>query len=171
MEENSKQLKIVFLDVDGVLNCMNTIDRIDGYIGIEDNKVTYLKKIIDETAAKIVLVSTWKEFWHKKPYKIYQDNLANYLDKKLSRQGLKVVDKTSEPYDLRKRGQGILDYLNTLKSYGLDVYSYVILDDLMFDYRKTNLYKNLIKTNYRSGLKLEHVKKAIEILNNKKGEN
>ena len=170
MESNKEQLKIIFLDVDGVLNCESTIDRIDGYTGIEDNKVKYLKDIADKTSAKIVLVSTWKEYWYKIPHKRSQDAMANYLDKKLSKQGLTIVDKTYEGYDLNKRGQGILDYLHLLNSFGLKVDSFVIIDDLLFDYRKTKLVKNLVKTNYRTGLKPKHVKKAIEILNNKKEE-
>lgn len=166
MEGKTNQLKIIFLDVDGVLNCKNTTDRINGYQGIEDKKVSFLKDIVEETSAKIVLISTWKEHWHKHPYKVFQDNMANYLDQKLAKQGLRIVDKTNEGYDLRKRGQGILDYLSLIKRYGLEVNNYVILDDLIFDYKKTKLNQNLVKTNYQSGLKLEHVKKAIEILNN-----
>lgn len=151
-----------------MLNCKTTTDTCCGYKGIEDNKVKYLKQIVDATNAKIVLVSTWKEYWYKNPYKIFQDSLANYLDKKLLKYGLRIVDKTNEPYDLRKRGQGILDYLSLLKTYGLNIDNYVIIDDLIFDYKKRNVDNHLVKTNYRTGLKQEHVKKAIEILNNKK---
>ena len=79
------KLKIIFLDVDGVLNCKSTPDRCYGYIGIEDEKVNHLKRIVEETSAKIVLISSWKEYWKKNPYKSHQDCLANYLDKKLAK--------------------------------------------------------------------------------------
>lgn len=166
---NNNKVNIIFLDVDGVLNCNTTIDRCDGYIGIEDQKVSYLKEIVEATKAKIVLVSSWKEFWHRNPSnKLFQDNLANYLDNKLAKQGLKIVDKTYDAYGPINRGEGVLDYLWLLKRREVEVNNYVILDDLPFDYLKTKLTKKLIKTNPKKGLQPKHVKKAIEILNNNK---
>lgn len=148
-----------------MLNCNTTTDTCGRYIGIEDKKVSYLKQIIDETNAKIVLVSTWKEYWHKEPLKKHQDILANYLDNKLAKQGLYIVDKTNDYHGLISRGAGIQEYLWYLKTNEIEVNNYVILDDLPFDYLKTKLSKNLVKTNYeKGGLKPHHVKKAIEIL-------
>lgn len=149
-----------------MLNCHTTTDTVGGYIGIEDQKVSYLKQIVDATNSKIVLVSTWKEFWHKKPNKKYQDALANYLDNKLAKQGLKIVDKTNDYHGLISRGAGIQEYLWMLKTYDIPVNNYVILDDLPFDYLKVKLSKNLVQTDYeKGGLKPNHVKRAIEILN------
>ena len=169
IETNSSGINIIFLDVDGVLNCKETTDRCDRYIGIDDKKINYLKQIVDQTAAKIVLVSTWKEFWFKNPHmKAYQDNLANYLDEKLAKQGLSIVDKINDGHGFGSRGTGIKNYLAKLKFYEIEVNNYVILDDLPFDYLKVKLTKNLIRTSYdKGGLKLSHVKKAINILNNK----
>lgn len=48
--------KLLFLDVDGVLNSM---DNGDGDT-IEDSKVLLLKTIIDKTGAKIVISSSWR---------------------------------------------------------------------------------------------------------------
>lgn len=133
------------------------------YIGIENQKVSFLKQIVDSTNAKIVLVSTWKEYWYKEPYKKHQDYMANYLDDKLAKQGLKIVDKTNDI--LTSRGIGILDYLCYLKDNEIEVNNYVILDDLPFDYLKAKLSKNLVQTSYdKGGLKLNHVKRAIAIL-------
>ena len=67
MIESNKETKIVFLDVDGVLNSITTKDRCGPYVGIDDKKVSNLKDIIDATSAKIVLVSSWKEGWKKEP--------------------------------------------------------------------------------------------------------
>lgn len=121
---------------------------------------------MEASHAKIVLVSTWKEFWYKNPHKkIYQDHLANYLDYKLAKQGLKIVDKINDCRGVINRGNGIQEYLWMLNACGIEVNSYVILDDLPFDYLKTKLTKNLVKTNYdQGGLKLNHVKKALKIL-------
>ena len=158
--------------MDGVLNCLTTEDRCGRYIGIEDQKVSYLKQIVDASHAKIVLVSTWKEFWEKEPFKKHQDYLANYLDQKLAKQGLKIVDKTDDYQGAINRGAGIQEYLSFLKRNEIAVNNYVILDDLVFDYLQTKLTKNLVRTSYdKGGLQPNHVKKAISILNKKENNN
>ena len=75
-------MKIIFLDIDGVLNCVTTKERIPGsklLLGMEDIKIRYLKEIVDRTDAKIVLTSTWKVDWFKddKAIKVF---LAGTID-------------------------------------------------------------------------------------------
>ena len=158
-------VKVLFLDVDGVLNCHSTKDICGKYIGIDDRKVSLLKEIIDSTGAIIVLVSTWKECWTNEPrFKPNQDELATYLDEKLALQGLVVVDKTIDGNSYR-RGKGILRYLELQKEKGIDINKYVILDDEMFDYLETKMTRHLIQTSfYQNGLEKKHVRKAIEKL-------
>lgn len=48
-------MKVIFLDIDGVLNYM-------GSQLIDANCLANLKFIVKETGAKIVLISTWKQF-------------------------------------------------------------------------------------------------------------
>ena len=166
IKDKGNGLNIIFLDIDGVLNCITTKDTCGPYRGIEDIKVSLLKEIVDSSNAKIVLVSSWKEWWFKEDrLKKEQDDLANYLDEKLAKEGLSIYDKT-EDYDSIKRGEGIIEYLYKLNRRGIDVNNYVILDDLMFDYKKTKLTKHLVQTSFLyGGLQKKHVKKAIEILN------
>ena len=58
-------MKVIFLDIDGVLNYATTAARAPcGCIGIAEPAVRNLKKIIDATGAKIVLTSTWKSEWN-----------------------------------------------------------------------------------------------------------
>ena len=53
--------KIIALDIDGVLNCDTTKARSpSGYIGVSDKLIKRLKKIVDDTGAKIVLSSDWR---------------------------------------------------------------------------------------------------------------
>ena len=91
--------------------------------------------------------------------------LPNYLDKKLKKQGLSVLDKT-ESVDKASgfhlsRGEGILRYLSTHTGE-----EYVILDDYQFDYDACGLTGNYVKTDYNNGgLTEELSQKAIEILN------
>ena len=158
-------LKVLFLDVDGVLNCRSTKDYCGKYIGIDDGKVELLKEIIDATGAIIVLVSTWKECWtNEQRFKPNQDELATYLDEKLAKQGLTAVDKTIDGNSFR-RGKGILRYIELQKEKGIDINKYVILDDEMFDYLETKMTRHLIQTSfYQNGLEKKHVRKAIERL-------
>ena len=58
-------MKVVFLDIDGVLNEEKSRSHCCGYKGIDDKKVENLAKIIKTTNAAIVLISTWKDDWFR----------------------------------------------------------------------------------------------------------
>lgn len=158
-------MKIIFLDIDGVLNCRTSRSRCGKYLGIDSDKLLRLKKIIDETGAKIVLVSTWKLGWYQLAQdKHKQNDLANYLDRKFKRIGLEVYDKTLDSLAgfYFSRGEGILEY-----KICKDIESYVIIDDFQFDYDGCGLTDCYIKTNAQIGLTDAEVQKATEILNEK----
>ena len=162
--KNIKKLfmKVIFLDIDGVLNCEGSRSRCVGYRGIDDKKAENLAKIVKATGAEIVLTSTWKDGWRKTD-KAHQGIRASYLDKKLKKQGLVVFDKTrdSDGEGWFSRGEGILDYLENHA-----VENYVILDDYQFDFDWCDLTDNYVKTdNYNGGLTEELAEKAMEILN------
>ena len=155
-------MKVVFLDIDGVLNEEKSRSRCCGYLGIDDKKVENLAKIVEETNAKIILISTWKDDW-RKTYKAHQGMMANYLDKKLKKQGLVVLDKTKN-IDKNgfhfSRGEGILQYLADNK-----VEKFVILDDYQFDYDSCGLSDYYIKTDAYNGALTEGlVVEAIKLL-------
>lgn len=164
-EEYIPGIKLIFLDVDGVLNCRTTKDTIDGYTGIEDEKVSLLKEIVNASNAKIILVSSWNTYWYKEKHlKSKQDNLATYLDEKLANHNLIIADKTDD-YSSINRGDGIRRYISRLESAGIDVDGFVILDDEMFDYKETKLTSHLVRTSYENGgLQQKHVRRAIEII-------
>lgn len=160
-----KGINIIFLDIDGVLNSNQTLERCGPYIGIEDQKLELLKELINKTKAYIVLTSTWKQFWYFNANdKHKQDDLANYLDEAFARHQMKVTAKTKDDFNPFKRGEGILHYLGFIKRNNILVNNYVILDDLFFDYRQTNLLNHLIKTNGKYGLQKRHIMKAISLL-------
>ena len=53
--------KIIFLDVDGVLNCWSTTRFLPGrYLFVDARKVLRLRDIVERTVAQIVLSSTWR---------------------------------------------------------------------------------------------------------------
>ena len=101
-------MNIIFLDIDGVLNSIDSEDHLGPYIGIDYSGVKLLREIVDKTGAEIVLVSSWKHRWHKT--KENQGILANYLDKRLAEENLKIIDKTKD--NITNRGEGIYNWLS-----------------------------------------------------------
>lgn len=150
-------MSVIFLDVDGVLNCNSSKTKCQDVIGIDDDKVERLKRIVDVTGAVIVLVSSWKETWSATD-KDGQDEYANYLDNKLRRQKLKVLDKT---FDREvNRGHGILQWYSHK-----NVDRYIVIDDEIFpDYSVYGIKNHLVLTDPEVGLTDEDVDKAIEML-------
>lgn len=151
-------MKVLFLDVDGILNSNDTEDVFKGFIGLDYAGIRLLREIIDETGAEIVLVSSWKHRWYK-DNKDSQDDLANYLDQRLAEEGLKIIDKTEGTSD---RGTGIVEWLSKHA-----VESWIVLDDEIFpDYEVCGILPHLVKTSfYDGGLKEKHVDSAIKMLN------
>ena len=155
-------MKVIFLYIDGVLNTPSSESRCGEYIGIDDEKVEKLKKIVEKTKTEIVLISTWKKYWRKEEkLKPLQDYSATYFDEKLAKQGLKAIDKTKDKADGRylSRGESILEYV-----YRNNVENYIILDDCQFDYDGCDLTDNYIKTNQIEWLSEQQVKAACETL-------
>lgn len=152
-------MKIIFLDVDGVLNSNDTEDIFRGFIGLDYSGIKLLREIVDATNAEIVLVSSWKSRWYK-DHKNCQDNLANYLDQRLAEENLKILDKTEgSSFD---RGRGIIDWISDRPTD-----SWIVLDDEIFnDYEECGIMPHLVKTSfYDGGLKEHHVEMAINLLN------
>lgn len=162
-------MKLIFLDIDGVLNCGGTPTRApSGCIGVDDDKVKRLKKIVDATGAKVVLTSTWKTEWFKTEFKEDLPKDGAYLEKKLKSNGVYLLDKTEEP-SWNNRGGGILTFIGKHKD---NVESFVILDDESFDFVELGIGDRLVKTRFlprtpgeQCGLQDHHVEQAIKILN------
>ena len=60
-------MKIIFLDIDGVLNSAAYRSQLGmRYFSeiIDRRKMPLLQKIVKETDAQIVLTSTWRKFWN-----------------------------------------------------------------------------------------------------------
>ena len=151
--------KVIFLDVDGVLNCDTSTSRCGPYVGIDSDKVKRLRRIVESTGAHIVLCSSWKDEWYCEPFKDDQSELTNYLDRKLKRERLYIIDKTKD--DWHNRGEGILKHVNMHPT----VKQFIIIDDELFDYEQyTKLMKSLVKTDPSVGLQDDDVERAIALL-------
>lgn len=160
-------MKLIFLDVDGVLNRVQTKAQApSGCTGIETELVKNLAKIVNETKALIILTSDWKVEWEAVSVCCSED--AKYLNEMLAKEGLQIVGKTYDDhvydYFLEDRGRGIHRYLDALEN----AEGYVVLDDHVFGDFDEEIRKHLIKTNCFEGLSEEKAEQAIEILNNAK---
>lgn len=54
-------MKILFLDIDGVVNCKTTNQRHRGFIGIDPYLAFLIGKIVLDTECKVVLSSSWRK--------------------------------------------------------------------------------------------------------------
>lgn len=164
-------MKIIFLDIDGVLNADDDFGGrskpnplIHGICGISTTKIKRLKRIIDATEAYIVLVSSWKYDYHD-----YMRGNANvwgkYLRNKLRKNGVDIMDDTCR-YDIAvgaDRGSEIRAWLEDTKEI---IESWIVLDDEIFrDYTRTEIMSRLVKTTEANGLTDELADKAIKMLN------
>jgi len=119
-------MKIIFLDIDGVLNVIP--QGYDKYGGeFHEHFVENLRHIIDETDAKIVITSSWRYEGLDTMRNMWADrNLpGEILDITPNEVFLVKKAKLFEHYDEIDRGHEIKYWLDN----HADVESYVILDD------------------------------------------
>ena len=92
-------MNVVFFQVDGVLNYPASEAKApDGSMGVAESKVKELKKTADEHNAKIVLYGGWAKDWDFDDAKCTSKGV--YLNKKLDRRGLHILDKVSTVEDI-----------------------------------------------------------------------
>lgn len=153
-------MKVIFLDVDGVLNCSVSRTRAPaGFIGVDDIRVKLLRQIVDATNAVIVLTSTWQKEWKSEGV----TPSGKYLIRKLAKEKLRIYDRTGRFGD--DRGYGIIEWMQKCPE---DIDSWVVLDDEIFpDFLHQGIIPHLVQSNfYSGGLKQQHVECAIRMLNN-----
>jgi hypothetical protein len=158
-------MKVIFLDVDGVLNSEVSREQernnFDNWMEheVSEMHVNNLKKIVDATGAQIVLSSSWR-FDHPKATgrDFIVDPLMKVLDRKLKAVGLDIIDVTP---DLRGkiRGAEIQDWLGRHS----EVERFVILDDDVDMMEEQKPF--FVNTTFKNGLTEDLANKAIEILN------
>ncbi len=157
-------MKLIFLDIDGVLNTDYTKELTSsGTIFVEDNKIKILKQIIDETDAKVVLSSTWRMGWLGSEMEIQRSVFGQdfiELRNKLEEFGIVLYDKTPvfDNY-MRLRGEEIKAYLDSHNN----IDGYVIIDDLDGHYLRP-CSSHLLQTSQLKGLQEKHIKAAKRIM-------
>lgn len=147
-------MKIIFLDLDGVLNNWYHPDLID------PKNVLVLKKIIKLTNAKIVLTTSNKyPFQREKIKNIKGSYLEKYI-KILQNNGLSIYDLT--PYVEENRSLEIKAYLKS----NPNITDFVIIDDEIISLK---LLKYQVFLDWNTGLLEKHIKPIIAILNGQLG--
>lgn len=161
-------MKVIFLDVDGVLNSMAYFKTNEGRRNeISEFHLEKLSKIYKTCDAHIVLSSTWRDLNNEYNIECYQ--MWNYLVDSLSRYGMKIMSRT--PIINHNRPLEIKTWLDNRVD--KDDIQFVSLDDDFSkeSYDKYGIGDCLVKTRFfcdkvdEGGLQDEHVDKAIKILN------
>ena len=157
-------MKVIFLDVDGVLNSEMSRLRADNNKNWMRNEVDFehlklLKKIVEETGAKIVLSSTWRLYHPKHTGGVrVTDGLVKVLVDKMAELNLSIMDVTPD-FKGKKRGLEIQDWLDHHK----EIEKYIIIDD------DTDMLPEqipfFVNTTFKDGLTEDLSNKAILILN------
>lgn len=170
--KNEQYEKVIFLDVDGVLNDAGKNYNMGIYV--EEARVQRLKSIVEATKADIVMSSSWRHY-----FKLFNENPESIKDT-YELPKMKTLKDILDKYDL-----SISDYTKYLET-GPDarpleirewivdkvnLNRFVILDD--DDFWKWNWLEEYfvmtkrVENNYNMirGLEDDHVKRAIEILN------
>lgn len=159
-------MKLIFLDVDGVLNSENYIVSEFERLGHDKYVETYLKQggipfdpeclrmlryILDVTGALICVSSTWRLC------KDQRERLNTALGKYSSR----IIGYTKSLNGIR--GIEIERFLEDLKEIKAPIEKYIIIDDDndMLESQK----ENLVITDFKTGLNVETAMKSVRILN------
>ena len=155
-------MKVIFLDIDGVLNSIAfDRERTSEQGNIDETRLPLLKQILDETGALIVLSSSWRKHWDKEPSLC--DNLGAEINSIFAIYDIAIYDKTPQ-LQSNDRAEEIRLWLSQNEM----VKNFAILDDISFGWG-SDLQEHLVKTNCRIGRGLEdrHVQKAISVINHR----
>lgn len=155
-------MKVIFLDIDGVLNGFSTTKETtpEGYLFVEDKLVARLQKIIELTGAQVVLSSSWrleaKEFTGKEAD---GENLT-LLKEKLAEFGIFIIGMTCNRGAYR--GWQIRRYLKDHP----EIDKWIVLDDMpIYEFQEHINTKYVIQTFCNNGISDLEVEYAIELLN------
>ena len=162
-------MKILFLDIDGVLNCdesqraaanqfeymEHVPDELYGPSQLDRSRIGLLNQVVDATGCKLVVSSTWRQRY-----------IIGELNALLRSQGLKgnLYRYTPRPFQLTpggawsKRGDEIESWLSTTTK---EITSWAAVDD---DAVKLADPSRLVRTDLAFGLEQPHVEALIKLL-------
>lgn len=122
-------MKVLFLDVDGVLNNDKTTERCLFYTGVDKTLAKLLTDWMKDKDVKIVLSSTWRRFPE--------------MHFALKEEGIEWIDVTPH-FPNRQRGEEIREWMM-----GKEVTAFAVLDD---SNDMDAVRSNFVRTNPKVGL-------------------
>lgn len=134
-------MKLIFLDVDGVLNCHEPLEKEVECGRLHPDKVTRLNALLRDTDAQIVLSSAWRYLVHRQEMNLIGlgwllrshgilDRLVGVTRPDTMERAVWTGREEWVPCD-NERGQQISDFLaDSRKLLGVGCDRYVVLDDL-----------------------------------------
>jgi hypothetical protein len=155
-------MKVLFLDIDGVLVTRNAwakfgpIRDMFGHI-FDPDAVAQLKRVIDETRARIVVSSSWKCVPGS-------NGLAEMRMLWASRSLPGDVFSVTPNVSSDERGEEIDMWLRTNEE---PIEQFAIVDDDVMGITNFQM-SHFVKTNFKDGLTKEKADELIALLNNKK---
>lgn len=146
-------MRVIFLDVDGVLNSSETRAKIDGLKGVSKKNLRILRHIVARTQAKIVLTSAWNINFNEKL--VPTTKAGMYLYRRLWENNLWIYDKVNDYGGNRE--QAVAEYVKKHNN----LTDWVIIDDTHYgDYEKLNP-KHIVYTSPALGLTKASATEAI----------
>lgn len=159
-------MKVIFLDFDGVI----TTSASNWNLSLE--KMRLVKRIVDETGAKIVISSSWRRYTLEQTIESITTIGNPFVNDVPFLMPEEVVGVTARMYAFKHgaaerhygvfRGVEIKQYLDEHQ----EIENYVILDD--DSDMLLSQQKNFIKTDSSGGITEKDAEKAIRILNKNK---
>jgi len=141
-------MKVLFLDIDGVLNSLEVFEEKDKDLlhPLSEEMIGLVNKIVDETKCTVILSSAWRYMG--------LEVVQGMLDKHGAT--FKLAGET--PKKDGCRGDEIISWMADNKVHDEQI---VILDD---DADMDALLPRLVQTKWQFGLKPEHAQRVIEML-------
>lgn len=149
-------MKVLFLDLDGVVNSERTNAAFDGYphdfspvdlARFDPVALALVRKLCAKTDCVIVLSSTWR-------LTFTIEEVAHYLD-------LPIMAATPDLGDTNSRSDEIALWLKRHPQ----ITTYAIVDDLALDFDDPEHQARFVKTNEEFGLSLPNYRALLRILN------
>ena len=161
-------MKVLVLDIDGVLNCMypcpepdyEWVDLDEWRYGFNPQLVARLRYILANTGCRIVVSSSWRHHTSYAPFEPDQ-NWRDVLARKLGKTRDEVFAGETGYDKTGKRGKEILQWL---EEHPVD--AYCVVDDETIDILPYIHKSKVVQTQMREGLTNKDAARIIEVLNN-----
>lgn len=151
-----EDMRVIFLDFDGVLNSnMYNASHWSPGVLIDPYRMKLLKMLVDATDAEIVLSTSWKEHWSRDENCCDETGIT--INQIFKEHGLKILDKI--PDTETGRATGIVKWLTDHP----DVERFVVIDDMPLGSGRLKDHC-VLTSRLRQGLDEDDVRHAIDIL-------